>query len=214
MAKKVKIRDKERTKSKLLKAVGSILSREGHNALKINRISAVSGINKKLIYDYYKGVDGLIMAYLQQVDFWKIESEKYALNKKEQLPLDVSKSAIFSILKNDFEYLENSPEMQRIILWGISEKNKTIRTLTDEREAFGKIIFKESDKKFKKSPIDFRALNAIFVSAIYYIVLHGHTNGSTICEIDVTSLKGKERILNCIEDILDWAYDKAVAPSK
>ena len=64
---------------------------------------------------------------------------------------------------------------------------------------------------FEKSSVDFRAVSAILVAAIYYIVLHAKTNGSTMCGIDASTDEGKERILNAVGQILDWSY-KSVPP--
>ena len=99
-----------------------------------------------------------------------------------------------------------SPEMQKIILWGISEKNKSIKELTDEREKFGEYIFNETDNFFGSSEVDYRATIAIFASAIYYMALHIKTNGSTMCGIDMSTSEGTERIFAAMERILKQTY--------
>ena len=65
------IYNKERTKAKLVKAVGQILVKQGFQNIRINNIEKVSGVSKKAIYDYFGGLDGLIKEYLDQVDYWK-----------------------------------------------------------------------------------------------------------------------------------------------
>lgn len=208
MAKQVRIRDKERTKQRLITTVGKILSKEGYGELKVNKIASVSGVNKKLIYDNFGTLDGLIKAYLMQVDFWKIEELKME-DSNHQIVSEITKDFMYNLLKSDFEYFAKSTEMQKIVLWGISEKNKTIRALTDEREELGKKVFQKSDKIFKNSSINFRAVVAILISAIYYMVLHAKTNGSTVCEIDLSTDEGKEQVLAAMSKILDWTYQEA-----
>lgn len=51
---------------------------------------------------------------------------------------------MFNLLKSDFKYFAASKEMEKIVLLGISERNKTIRTLTDEREELGRKVFEKS----------------------------------------------------------------------
>jgi len=208
-----KIYDKEKTKQKLIKAVGSILIKEGFQHIKINRIEAVSGVSKKLIYRYFGGLEGLIKEYLEQRDFWNIQIKQMeGTSYDTTVPLE--KEEIVSILEQDFRFFEKSPEMQKIILWGISEKNKTLRTIANSRELFGAPVFKKADLVFKDSDIDFRAVSGTIVSAIYYMILHGKILGTTVCEIDITKKEGKERYLNTFKKIIELCYEQATDNKK
>lgn len=64
------IRDKERTKKKLLAAVGKVLRVKGYSGLKVSRIATVAGFDKKLVYEYFGGVDKLIDEYIKTQDYW------------------------------------------------------------------------------------------------------------------------------------------------
>lgn len=200
-----KVYNKEKTKKKLISSVGKILVKDGHSAIRINKIESVSGVTKKLIYDYFGGLKGLVKAYLSQIDFWKIEESKL---DKGDVVLETGATPQFmnNLLRNDFEYLMKSQEMQKIILWGISEKNKSIKELTDEREKFGELIFAQTDNFFVNSAVDYRATVAIFASAIYYMALHISTNGSTMCGIDMSKEEGQERIFTAMERLLKQTY--------
>lgn len=205
MAKSIIIRNKEITKQKLINAVGKLLRKEGFHAIKINRIAETAGVGKQLIYNYFNGIEGLIKAYLDQVDFWNQRKKDFNENAYN-LTSSISKESMFSLLKDDFLYLEKSVEMQKVILWGISEKNTALEKLIEEREEFGKAIFQLTDKDFKGTDIDFRAMNTILVSAIYYMVLHTKTSGVTMCEIDLTTEEGKSRVFKAVNQILEWCY--------
>jgi len=197
--------NKERTKSKLIKAVGKILIKEGHQNIRINKIEEVSGVAKKSIYDYFGGLDGLIKAYLDQVDFWKVVEHKLGTKENTELP-DISVDFLFNLLKSDFQYFFKSTEMQKIVLWGISEKNKIIRMMNEDSEKLGELIFEKADDKFKGTEVDFRATTAIFVASIYYMVLHSKNNGSTMCGIDISTEAGKNRIFNALCRLINLTY--------
>ncbi|WP_300601923.1 TetR/AcrR family transcriptional regulator [Niabella sp.] len=205
------IYNKERTKKKCIAAVRKVLMKEGFQNIKINKVAEASGVTKKLIYDYFGGLDGLIKAYLEQVDFWKIEEQKIDSGGTAQLPV-ISRDFMSKLLRDDFEYFYNSVEMQKIVLWGISAKNKTIRELSDEREELGERVFEKADEIFKNTHVDFRATIAILVSSIYYMVLHAKTNGSKMCGIDVTTKEGKERIFSSLERLLTLTYKHSAKP--
>ncbi|MBZ4189914.1 TetR/AcrR family transcriptional regulator [Niabella beijingensis] len=199
------IYNKERTKEKLIAAVGRILVKDGFQSIKVNRIEAESGVSKKLIYLYFDGLDGLINAYLMQTDFWNQEREKAAQSPPAEIkPLE--KDMMSQLFRDDFEYFATSAEMQKIILWGISEKNKAIKKIADVREDFGVPVFEASDLVFKDTDIDFRAVAGLFVGAIYYIVLHGKMIDSTICGIDPNTKEGRERFIRMIDKLLELCY--------
>ncbi|MBZ4187641.1 TetR/AcrR family transcriptional regulator [Niabella beijingensis] len=202
------IYDKERTKSKLIKAVGKILVKEGFQNVRINKVAEVAGVAKKGIYEYFGGLDGLIKAYLSQVDFWQIEKQKLEANNDQTLP-DITKDFMLNLLKADFQYFLNSAEMQKIVLWGISEKNKAIRALADEREELGATVFHQADEIFKGTKVDYRATIAILVSAIYYTVLHVKGTGGNMCGIDVSSKEGTERMFKAMDRLLQLTYKYA-----
>ncbi|MCH5597340.1 TetR/AcrR family transcriptional regulator [Niabella ginsengisoli] len=202
---KGEIYDKERTKGKLITAVGKILVKEGYKNIRINKIETVSGVSKKLIYKYFGNLDGLIKAYLNQVDFWKMEEQKLTENEAPVLP-DITEAFMAKLLRDDFDYLQKSTEMQKIILWGISEKNKAIKTLSDEREELGEIILNKADEIFEGTNVDYRPTVAIFVAAIYYTILHAKSNRSTMCGIDVTTQEGRDRIFKALERLLGLTY--------
>lgn len=198
--------DKEKTKKKIIQTVGKVLMKDGYHNLKINRIASASGHSKGLIYEYFGNLDGLLKAYLRQVDFWKIEEKRIEPDVETDDKV-ITKDFMLDLLKSDFQYFFDSPEMQKIVLWGISEKNSNIRKLTEEREALGETIFRKTDVLFNNTKVDYRATIAVFISAIYYIVLHAKVNGSTMCGIDMSTNDGRNRILNALELLLNQTYE-------
>lgn len=204
------IRNKQKTMQKLVHAVGAILQSEGHKGLKVSKIAERAQVDKKLIYNYFGSLSGLIDFYLKKHDFWK---QTEAASRLEPIT-DLTPALIMRLLKGQFDFLEHSKEMQHIILWELSEKNQLLSDILDERENFGERLFELSDKYFTGTPVNFRAINALLVSAVYYIVLHKRYNKNTLCSIDVTTAEGKEQILNAIEQIITWCYAEAAKSKK
>jgi len=65
------IRDKERTKARMIAAVGKVIQKKGYHALNGPNIALECGLNKALIWNYFGGLDQLVEAYLTQKDFWQ-----------------------------------------------------------------------------------------------------------------------------------------------
>lgn len=201
-------KNKELTKERLINAVGELLIDEGYSSLKINKIAKKAGVDKKLIYRYFGNVESLIQAYLRKKDFW-MDRVPDIEEQAEAIRSDSGKILAGEILQNQLKYFYDNTEMQRIILWEISEKNALLKGMAETRENLGSELFKVTDNHFKGSSVNLRAIEALLVSGIYYLVLHAKTNGSTFCEIDINDPNGREEINIAARQIIDWAYEKA-----
>ncbi|MCW3162157.1 TetR/AcrR family transcriptional regulator [Chryseobacterium oryctis] len=202
------IRDKEKTKQKLLAAVGKILKTKGYSGLKVSKIALVAGFDKKLIYEYFGSTDKLIDEYIKSQDYWsKLSPNDIA----ENIDLSDGGQELSKIaLINQFESLKKNKELQKIILWELSENKPILKKLADERKELGDNLFKNitdpyfGEEKAKK----FRAVMAIMISGLYYLNIHTATNGSTFCGLDMKSAEGRAEIEKAIVDIIDSSYKK------
>ncbi|MFC6102677.1 TetR/AcrR family transcriptional regulator [Olivibacter domesticus] len=199
------IRDKERTKLKLLNAVGEIIRAEGYHGLGVNKIAAKAGVNKKLIYRYFESVENLIEKYVREKDYWVSFVDKVQIVES---PTDFGEHTLSKLLSAQFDFFYTAEEMQEIVLWEISEHSSLMRDIADAREHLGSELFKLSDPLFEGSGIDLRSLVALQVAGIYYLVLHAKHNGSTFCEIDIKTEEGRGRIKTAIEQISKWAFSE------
>lgn len=205
---KGEIYDKERTKQKFVDAVGKIIRTKGYAALGVNKIAEVAGANKKLIYVYFGSVKKLIETYIKSQDYWQ-SFNNTVVSSLDEHRKDYGQRLAHVIPKAQFDYFQQSKEMQKILLWELSEKNRMMRKVADEREKIGSEIFKLSDPLFENSDIDIRATYSLLVAGIYYLILHAATNGSTFCEIDITKHADRDRVLNEIDRIVEEAYKSA-----
>ena len=205
-----KLRDKDRTKVKMVQAVGKVLLKKGYTGLNASAIAKEAGIDKSLVWTYFGSLNNLVEEYIAQRDFWKYkakESIEYLTTETKV----INDEDMASLLQFQFQSLLDDEILQRIMLWGISEKKDFLRNLSDERELIGEEIFKIIDPQFKNSDIDIRGILAILVAGIYYLVLHGKTNGSLFCGIDLNTVDGEQRIKESISQIITMAFKKTVA---
>ncbi|WP_313267944.1 TetR/AcrR family transcriptional regulator [Sphingobacterium sp.] len=199
------IRDKERTKARMIAAVGKVIQKKGYHALNGPNIALECGLNKALIWNYFGGLDQLVEAYLTQKDFWQI-GDKGILEQMVTNPSAISVSLIEELLKSQFDTFLKDKTKQKVIHWGLGEKTKALKNIADRREMLGEELFKHVDSKFENSENDLRATLAILVSSIYYISLQAKSTGSTFCGIDVNTEAGKERIQKTMRKILEQTF--------
>lgn len=198
------IRDKEKTKQKLLNAVGKILKTKGYSGLMVSKIAAVAGFDKKLIYEYFGSTDKLIEEYIKSQDYWS----KFELGEDVDLSdggREMSKLAIL----NQFENLKKNKELQKILVWEMSESRPILKKLLDQREEVGEELFKNiTDPHFGDKAEEYRAITAILVAGIYHLNLYTGHNGVTFCGIEMKTEEGRKKIEKALVDIIDFAYNK------
>ena len=105
MARKVTdgpVRNKERTKSNLVAALGKILKKDGFSGLSISRVAEVAKVDRRLIYDYFGSLEGLVKEYLDTKDYWKIRSDEID-GIVEASKGDAGKRLAYSVLENQFK---------------------------------------------------------------------------------------------------------------
>ncbi|WP_262147790.1 TetR/AcrR family transcriptional regulator [Chryseobacterium foetidum] len=198
------IRDKEKTKQKLLGAVGKILKTKGYSGLMVSKIAAVAGYDKKLIYEYFGSTDKLIDEYIKSQDYWS------NFNGERDADLsdggkEMSKMAIL----NQFENLKKNKELQKILIWELSESRPVLKKVMDEREVIGEELFKNiTDPHFGDDSTRYRAMTALMIAGIYHLNLYTAYNGTTFCGIDLKSENGRKEIEGAIEEMIDYAYSK------
>lgn len=196
-------RNKDNSKQQFLNAVAEIMRTKGFSGLKVNDIASVAGLDKKLIYRYFGGKDGLIDEYIRSLDFWSNVKEEDA-----QIPIiDGGREFSKQMLSTQFDQVNND-ELKKIMLWGLTEKRKALTRVADEREAVGEILLSNiTDPHFREKAVEFRASMAVLVAGMYYINLYAGVNSKHFCGIDVTQNEGRNHIKKAMQNMIDLLYD-------
>lgn len=216
MARKIpegEFRNKERTKMKLIQAVGDIIRTQGYTKLGVNHIAATAGVSKKLIYRYFGTAKNLIETYVKGKDYWMVFRESIS-ELADRRGDDYGRGFMSTILQNLYEHLSGSPEAQKIILWEISEKSRLMREISGGREKLGAELFAVVDPFFEGTDIDIRAILALLLGGVYYVALHSNATGGSFCDIGTETEERKNRLFKTLEDILEWTYAQAARQKK
>ena len=209
MARKVTdgpVRNKERTKENLINALGEILKKDGFSGLSISRVAEKAKVDRRLIYDYFGGLEGLVKEYLNSNDYWNIHPEEIS-DIVESSKADAGKALAYQVLENQFDSLIKSEEMRRIITWGLSEKLPVLKELDLKRENIGDQLLREVfDGTFDHSDKNFRAMYAILMGGVYYLTLHSKMQENPFCGIDLQQPSGQEQIKKALKHFIELAY--------
>ena len=204
--KEINQRNKEKSKQRLIDAVGHIIVKEGFKGIGINAISKQAGLDKVLIYRYFDSLDGLLRAFARQKDFY-INLSENKLSKIESAKKEDIKTLITDVLIGQFRELLHNAELQEFMLWEMLEKNELTIAIAKEREEKGFYLSNKIKEKMelKESDLDIDAIVAVLVSGLYYIALRSRTieifNG-----VELNSKKGLIRIEKITESIINSLF--------
>ncbi|WP_312769089.1 TetR/AcrR family transcriptional regulator [Epilithonimonas sp.] len=197
-------KNKEKSKHQFLNAVGAILTTKGYKYLKINDIATTAGLDKKLIYNYFGGLEQLLDEYIKSQDFWTNVKEENAAVEITDGGREFSKQ----MLSEQFDFVSANKELQKILIWRLSEERQSLRKLTEGQEENGELLLKSiTDSYFKDKSEDFRAVMAVLISGAYYLNLYSEINGSVFCGIDLKTEEGRYKIKKAFNMLVDKTYD-------
>ncbi|PLK44876.1 TetR/AcrR family transcriptional regulator [Emticicia sp. TH156] len=202
------IREKARSMTRLIAAVGAVIQKKGYTALTGPNIAKEAGLDKKLIWTYFGSIDNLVETYILQRDFWNMADQKI-ISELLKHPEAIGKKDITTLLHGQLDRMMKDKVLQRIIHWEIGEKNKMLRKISDKRERIGEQLFEIIEPDFSHTSVDIRTKLAIQIAGIYYLVLHARYNGSLFCGIDINQPGDLQRLRQAIQDNINAMYTEA-----
>lgn len=200
--------NKSRTMSRLVQAVGTVLESKGYTGLTSTNIAKAAGVDRKLVSKYFDSVENLIETYIRNKNYWEKITEK-AIASLTEIPKTGSRHFLENLLLSQLDHFSVDTEMQKVVLWQISEPSEILSHVTQMREKISAMFFPITDKEFLDKNVDLRAISSLLVAGTYYLTLHTQTTNSTFCEIDLTTEDGINRIKNTIKKILENTYSEA-----
>lgn len=200
------VRNKERTKATLINALGKILKKKGFAGLSARSVAEEAKVDRRLIYDYFGDLEGLVKEYLNNKDYWKMEPDDVE-GIVQAAREDSGKALAYGVLQDQLDSLISNEEMRLIITWGLSEKSAMLKELDLKRENVGEIVLREVfDKRFADGEVNFRAVYALLMGGVYYLTLHAKMQENTFCGIDLQRPAGQEEIKQALRQLLDLVY--------
>jgi len=188
--------------------VGSIIAEKGFKGLRISQISHLAGVDRKLVYRYFGNLDNLIEAYVTENDYWMLFASQLKALSGNVDSAD-GRRLIADILQQLFKFFLEEPESQDLILMELTGTNPLMRSIHNARESIGQDFFHRTDQFFQNSPVNFRAISALLVGGIYYIVLHTRKNGYHFADTDLKSTDGMKAIMEAISQVVEWSFNAA-----
>ena len=163
-------RDREATEQKFIEAAARVIARDGAAGLGVNAIATEAGADKKLIYRYFGGLDGLLEAMGANTALWI--GDAIAASKGDYAQ---RMAAVFAAYAAN---LRGDPVLQKLLAWELAEPSDTLRRIDSARsKAMYAMVPKLRGDEKPPAGIDAPAVNAILLAGLHYLTLRGATMG-------------------------------------
>lgn len=156
---------------------------------------------------YFGNINNLIEEYLNSRDYWMSKVAPKMNNLGEHAE-EFGVNELIEALHLLYDSMGNSLELQKMIVWQLSEYHPKLKELAERRDLLSDSFFKPTDKIFQGTDINLRAIVALQIAGIYFLTLHGQNNKAPFCEIQVDTEDGKSQIKKAIETIMSLVYEK------
>lgn len=201
----VPIRNKEMTKEKLIKAVGKVVAEVGFQQLGVNQVAREAGVDKKLIYRYFNGLQNLVAAYGQTLDFWPSAEELLGPDREAVRRMEPHE-AMALFFKRYMRAILNRPNTLEILAWEAIERNELTKGLEEVR-AQTALEFFELMEQEPPEDVDLTALVIIMAGAVNFLAVRSRIH-RTLGGVDLQSEQGWERIERTIDQLMEGVLHK------
>jgi AcrR family transcriptional regulator len=168
-------RDKEKTKMRIVEAVGRQLARDGFRGLGVNSIAKEAGVDKVLIYRYFGGLPELLTAYAKEGDYWPTSAE--LIGDLTTVKAESVADWLVYILTKVQMAIRNRPITLEILRWEIVDHNELTHQFAEIRTRVAIECLTFINQQCPFSPeLDILALSALILSGVIYITLRTDTN--------------------------------------
>jgi len=196
----IPIRNKEITKERLVKAVGKVIAEVGFRQLGVNLVAREAGVDKKLIYRYFDGLEGLVSAYGETLDFWPSASELLG-NDHEQIGQMEPHRLMALFFKRYMRAILGRPYTLEILAWEGIERNYLTKTLEEVRVKTA-LEFFELMEMDPPDDVDLTALVLFMAGAVNFLAVRSRMH-KTLGGVDLQSEEGWQRIEKTIDKLIE-----------
>jgi AcrR family transcriptional regulator len=184
------------TRQRLVRATGSVLSEKGFNGLTPDTVAKVAGVERRLLFHHFNGLEPLVKAYSLSREFWPSAQELIGEDEPSIKSLPAEQQ-IATFFKRSFLALLNRPETLKILAWETLERNTLSRCLEEVRVRTALEFFELLHDDIPDD-IDLSAIVLVLAAAVCSIAIRSRTSSSW-GGIDLHSDVGLKRIEAAID---------------
>lgn len=184
---------RERTERAILQALEEQICETGMAGVGVNSVAKRAGVSKELIYRYFDGMPGLMLAWMQEQDFWTRSSNVVKDDESSERP---PAKLILSMLREQMDALLANQPLCEVRRWELIERNEVSAKLAERRESAARAFIDRVDGLTKEA--DIPAVASIMLAGILYLTLRAKTEDYFL-GVSLRTPDGWERIWKATE---------------
>ena len=187
---------RENTERQILQALEDQIKETGMGGVGINAIAKRAGVSKELIYRYFDGMPGLMLAWMQEQDFWTRNPDLLAADESSQRsPGDL----VLSMLRAQIDALSGNETLREVRRWELIERNEVSAPLADRRERAARGFIDRVDGLTPE--MDVPAVVSVMLAGVLYLMLRAKTE-SHFLGVPLRTPEGWARINDALEHLV------------
>ena len=167
-------RNRAATEAAIVAASEQLLLRDGWTGLNIQTLAAEAGIDRKLIYRYFDGLDGVVACLSARLDLWLSR----VLAARPPSPATSCRAFARETLQAYLRALRANPLILRLVAWELAQDTPLLRRTEAARSAVIQAWMRERRPRLRTPPEgDVVALNAVLLGAVQHLALAAAARG-------------------------------------
>ena len=187
---------REKTEQAILKALDEQLAEGGMKSVGVNAVAKRAGVSKELIYRYFDGMPGLMLAWMMGRDFWSSKAGVLGSDDTSSL----SPVALIQVMLREQEsILSHDQSLAAVRRWELIERNEISEKLSQRREAMARTFIDRLDGL--TGGADVPAVVSVLLAGILYLSLRAKTE-EVFLGVPLREPEGWDRIWRAVELLL------------
>lgn len=191
---------RENTERQILQALQDQILATGMGGVGINAIAKRAGVSKELIYRYFDGMPGLMLAWMQEQDFWTRNPGLLAADESSQR---TPGELVMSMLRAQIDALAGNETLREVRRWELIERNEVSAPLAERRERAARGFIDRVDGL--TPDVDMPAMVSVMLAGVLYLMLRGKTE-SHFLGVPLRTPEGWDRISGALEHLVSHGF--------
>lgn len=191
---------RENTERQILQALEAQILETGMGGVGINAIAKRAGVSKELIYRYFDGMPGLMLAWMQEQDFWTRNPGLLAADESSQR---TPGELVLAMLRAQIDALAGNETLREVRRWELIERNEVSAPLAERRERAARGFIDRVDGLTPDA--DMPAMVSVMLAGVLYLMLRAKTE-SHFLGVPLRTPEGWDRINGALEHLVGHGF--------
>jgi AcrR family transcriptional regulator len=207
-------RDPEHSRARILAAARTEFAQHGFDGARVDRIAALAGLNKRMLYHYFGNKDDLFCAVLEVNYAHKRDSEK-ALHLEQESPHE----AIRKLVTLTWNYYLDNPAFLSLLNSANLHQARHLRHSAQVRQMrspfitlIGSILDKGVREGMFRAGVDPAQLYITIASLSYFYLSNQHTLSAIFGRSLMNARARRERLEHMIDVVLSYLTVQSGSP--